>query len=51
MEWKLRINKKALELIEKLAEHQKRRVLTGISIFCWEGLNKGMIPFHSMDIK
>ena len=50
MEWKLRINRKALKFIEKLPEHQKRRVLTGINILL-ENLNKGMIPFHSMDIK
>jgi len=50
MEWKLRINKKALKFIENLPGNQKKRVLTEINVLL-ENPNKGSIPIHTMDIK
>ncbi len=49
MEWKLRINKKALKFIENLPGNQKKRVLTEINVLL-ENPNKGSIPIHTMDI-
>ncbi len=50
MEWRVKIHRKALRFIESLPGHERKRVQAKIKELV-ESLEKGSLPFRSLDIK
>jgi len=50
MEWRIRIHRKALKFLEKLQEHERKRIVEKL-VNLVESLERGFLPYARLDVK